>query len=326
MRKNNGLKWAMPSLLALLLVVVIAMGVEVTKGDEHFSSSGEISYINLFEDISYVDLSEAFSNDISLPDLSKDGELSAETSENASELSEDIENSAAEESFEILQSSEGFESSTENGGSQDVEISEYDENSKEAEKSEYNESSEETYSSSVSEEFPDDVILLDDGEKPFVYFQQDAPKWNNLPYGTDKIGSHGCGPVNLAMVISTLTNKVIYPDEAANWSYKNGYWSKGVGTAHALMTAMPRAYGVSVSTINEGNWTAVNKALKEGKYIITRVKSGIFATNNHFLTIRGITADGKYLIANSISEEDSKKEWTLSTLKSQVNLGFWVYG
>ena len=159
-----------------------------------------------------------------------------------------------------------------------------------------------------------------------ILTQLDSPEWNNLPYGTDKIGSHGCGPVNMAMVISTITGKVIYPDAAAKWSVDNGYWAKKVGTAHALMTAMANAYGVKVTKIPQNSWTAAMNALKEGKYIITRVKKGIFATNNHFLTIRGITEDGKLLIANSISYEDSVKEWDQSTIKGQINLDFWVYG
>ncbi len=130
----------------------------------------------------------------------------------------------------------------------------------------------------------------------------------------------------MAMVISSLTGKIVYPDEAAKWSVDNNCWSKGVGTSHSLMTSMAKAYGVPVSKLDAGDWAGVKKALKNGKYIITRVKSGIFATNNHFLTIRGITDDGKFLIANSISYEDTVKEWSQSTLQGQVNLGFWVYG
>lgn len=339
--KNNSIKWVASSILMMVLVVLVALGVEAKKGKidesakENTGEDKASSMIDVFADISFVDVfdeSEASEDKVSSEEFSKEESLeSIENSSQDFESSEDNESkepdssepeSSEPESSEP-ESSEPESSEPESSKPESSESESSEPESSEPESSEIESSEPE---SSENKEFPSDVTLLSGGKEPFVYFQQDSPQWNDLPYGKDKIGSHGCGPVNMAMVISTITGKVIYPDEAAKWSYKNGHYASGVGTAHSLMTDMAASYGVKVETIEKGNWNAVTKALKEGKYVITRVKSGIFATNNHFLTIRGITDDGKYLIANSISEEDSRKEWTLSTLKGQVNLGFWVYG
>lgn len=319
------------SVVSLLVVVLAAMGISALRAEE--TTDGEsMSDIDVFAGISFVD--ESWDNDEESDLEDSNSSFFQDLSKNA-ESSEPMSELISEEPSESvsLNSSEEIESTFVESSEESSEVPSYEsvEDKSEAESSNStedasSESSEDESSEENASDFSENVTLLSDGGEPFVYFQQDSAEWENKPYGTDKIGSHGCGPVSMAMVISTITGKVIYPDVAAKWSVDHGYWAKGVGTSHALMTAMAKAYNVPVSTIAQGNWNAVIDALKNGKYIITRVKNGVFAANNHFLVIRGITEDGKILVANSISYDDSVKEWSLSTLKQQVNLGFWVYG
>jgi len=327
---NKSLKLVITSVFSLALVIVFAFGSEIVMGERDKAdvekNESFVSDIDVFENISFVDL-EKSEDAFSSPDMSENEESSEQEStyEESSEESEESSSTISEASSVASESSEeseepSLEASKEPSSEYSSEASESSEESSEEP------SSEDVNNSFENVGFPSDVTLLDGGQVPFVYFKQDDPKYENLPYGTDKIGSHGCGPVNMAMIISTYTGKVIYPDEAAKWSYKKGYWTKGTGTSHSLMTAMAKAYGVPVKTVAQGSWTEVINALKQGKLVITRVKNGIFAKNNHFFTLRGITEDGKILVANSISYEDSVKEWDLNTLKGQVNLGFWIYG
>lgn len=319
------------SVVSLVVVVLAAMGISALRTEETVDGES-MADIDVFAGISFVDESwdngeESASVDVNssfFQDLSKNAESSEPMSESISEVpSEEISlNSSEENESSFVESSE---ERSEVPSHESIEDKSEDESSNITEDASSDSSEDESSETDVSD-FPENVTLLSGGGEPFVYFRQDSAEWENKPYGTDKIGSHGCGPVSMAMVISTITGKVIYPDEAAKWSVDHGYWAKGVGTAHALMTAMAKAYNVPVSAISQGNWNAVIDALEDGKYIITRVKSGVFAANNHFMVIRGITKDGKILVANSISYEDSTKEWSLSTLKEQVNLGFWVYG
>ena len=331
--KNKSLKLIATSVFSLILVIVVSIGMETladVKVDADKAGKKEtVSDIDVFGNISFVDL------EISEEDFSFD-----EMSEFVG--SADIDDVYSESKDVSLQETSGEESLLEESESNEIssENSEASEESKEDPSeslSSGNDSSEENSSdggddnSETNGEYPSAVTLLDGGEKPFVFFQQDDPKYENIPYGTDKIGSHGCGPVNMAMIISTYTGEVVYPEEAAKWSYNHGYWTEGKGSSHALMTEMAKAYGVPVKTISKSTWaetwTEAINALKEGKCLVTRVGKGDFSAGPHFITIRGITEDGKLLVANSISYEDSVKEWSQTTVKNNINLDkFWVYG
>ena len=283
MKNNNTLRWFATSCFILLAVIILAFGMESSKTKESEGNS-DFSHrlsdeIDVFENLSFVDVSDEAESSFSVGILSKNDDFSENASENdesrfgqaesfeqPSEISDDLpehsedsdfsdESDISTEEYSTADSSEmskehsqtSFEESYE-PISEELSSESSEELSEESSNYPSEEPSEEP-SGDVSKEpnvYPDDVLTLEGGKEPFVFFQQDSPEWNNLPYGTDKIGSHGCGPVNMAMVISTITGKVIYPDAAAKWSVDNGYWAKKVGTAHALMTAMANAYPVSV--------------------------------------------------------------------------------
>lgn len=160
-----------------------------------------------------------------------------------------------------------------------------------------------------------------------VYYEQDGAKYNKVPYGSNTLGTHGCGPTCMAMVVSTFSNVIVEPDEMGRWAVDKGYYVKNVGTAYGLMTAAAKKYGVPVTQISKKDKDAVVNALKDGKLLLTVVSKGDFTRGTHFLLIRGITDDGKLLVADSGSYERSLMEWDYNSVISQVKLSyFWVYG
>ena len=195
-------------------------------------------------------------------------------------------------------------------------------------------SSEEPSSEEPSEEPSQDITgvfdggsgetLLSGGKVPFVHYSQTDPLYKLIPYGNQTIGSHGCGPTNMAMILSTMTQTVIRPDTLAKWAVKNGYYVKNVGTSHSFMSAIAKQYGVTTTVVRSMDKAVA--ALKEGKYVLCVVTSGDFSPGAHFLTLRGITKDGKILVADSLSLERSQKEWTVSRIKSNLrSVQFWVF-
>ena len=77
-------------------------------------------------------------------------------------------------------------------------------------------------------------IRFADGAMQVVYYNQLDKRYADKPYGTDDIGTYGCGPTCMAMVVSSLTNDTVDPVEMARWAYENGYWcSQSMGTAGA---------------------------------------------------------------------------------------------
>lgn len=171
------------------------------------------------------------------------------------------------------------------------------------------------------------LTILSSSCGEMVYFEQDSEKYNDVPYGSNRLGSHGCGPTCMAMVVSTFSNVIVEPDEMGYWAVDNGYYVKNVGTAYGLMTAAAEKYKVPVTKINKKDKDAVVSALKDGKLLLTVVTKGDFTRGSHFLLLRGITDDGKLLVADSGNYDRSLMEWDYDSVISQIKLSyFWVYG
>lgn len=160
----------------------------------------------------------------------------------------------------------------------------------------------------------------------FTYYEQTWDAYKNHPYGYNTVGSHGCGPTSMAMVITNLTGTVVTPSAMADWSYQNGFYVRGRGTAYGLFPAASAIYGIKCSTVSAYDKQAVVSALQSGKLLLTVVGYGDFTVGRHFLLIRGITADGKLLLADSGKYENCLVEWDYSRVLSQVvNGSFWVF-
>lgn len=160
----------------------------------------------------------------------------------------------------------------------------------------------------------------------FTYYEQTWPAYTDYPYGYNTVGGYGCGPTSMAMVVSNLTNVTVSPKYMADWSYNNGYYVSGRGTAYGLFPAASAAFGIKCSTISCYDKSAVVSALQSGKLLITVVGYGDFTRGRHFLLIRGITEDGKLLLADSGKYENCLEEWDYSRVLSQVaNSYFWVF-
>lgn len=162
--------------------------------------------------------------------------------------------------------------------------------------------------------------------KGFTYYEQTWAAYSSYPYGYNTVGSHGCGPTSMAMVITNLTGITVSPKYMADWAVNNGYYVRGRGTAYGIFPAASAAYGIKCSTISCYDKAAVVSALQSGKLLITVVGYGDFTNGRHFLLLRGITADGKILVADSGKYENCLQEWDYNRVISQVaNSYFWVF-
>lgn len=169
------------------------------------------------------------------------------------------------------------------------------------------------------------LLSMPDGSS-FTYYEQTWPAYTDYPYGYNTVGGYGCGPTSMAMVISNLTDVTVSPKYMADWSYNNGYYVSGRGTAYGLFPAASAAFGIKCSTISCYDKSAVVSALQSGKLLITVVGYGDFTRGRHFLLIRGITEDGKLLLADSGKYENCLVEWDYTKVISQVaNSYFWVF-
>ncbi len=152
-----------------------------------------------------------------------------------------------------------------------------------------------------------------------TYFNQLDERWANEKYGkTDTIGVAGCGPTALAIAISNLTGDETDPTEVAEWSYENGYVCEGSGSYISLIPNASEHFGLSVEKLGKSSAEEIKQHLEDGKMVIAIMGAGHFTNTGHFIVLRGVTDDGKILVADPVSYNRSTMAWDVSTILKEV--------
>lgn len=162
-------------------------------------------------------------------------------------------------------------------------------------------------------------ITFSNAATPVVYYNQTDARWGNKPYGkTSTIGRAGCGPTALAIAVASLTSNKVTPYDVAQWSVENGGLCEGSGSYHSLIPNGGRHYGLTVTSIGRDGKKLV-EALQSGKLVIAIMSKGHFTSGGHFIVLRGVTEDGKILVADSASVKRSNKEWDLRIVTGEAS-------
>ncbi len=164
-------------------------------------------------------------------------------------------------------------------------------------------------------------VIFTDGGMEVTYYNQLDERWADEPYGTDSIGGYGCGPTSMSIVVSSLTEQTVDPPAMAEWAYQHGYWCSGNGSYHSLIPGAAEGYGLSWESIATDNPQAVVDALASGKLIVALMSKGHFTSSGHFIVLRGVTAEGKILVADPASIRRSEQEWDLSIILAEARKG-----
>lgn len=177
----------------------------------------------------------------------------------------------------------------------------------------------------------DGVLFDHPGYPPVKYYNQLDKRWATKPYGTDKIGSHACGPTSMAIVINTYFPQLnLDPVAMATYAYEHGYWAKNSGSYHSIVPGMGKAFGLIVNGARYTEHEKVIQALQDGKLIVALMRKGHFTSAGHYMVLRGITATGKFLVADPASYKRSQQEWDPDIVfsESAKNAGaggpFWI--
>lgn len=174
-------------------------------------------------------------------------------------------------------------------------------------------------------------VVLADGGREVVYYNQLDERYADQPYGTDRIGKSGCGPTAMAIVVSSLTDDMVDPAEMAEWAYQHGYWCKGSGSYHSLIPGAAEAWGLPVSGCSASEPQRIVDALTAGKLVVAIMAEGHFTKGGHFIVLRGVQ-DGKILVADPASWQRSGQSWDLSIILEEASRRagaggpFWIIG
>lgn len=151
--------------------------------------------------------------------------------------------------------------------------------------------------------------VLTGGNVELVYFNQGEEPWASHYYGPDPIAGYGCGPTAMSMVVSTLSGKLIDPATMAQWAYEQGYCAPGSGSYHSLIRGTAAAYGLEVENWSDFSASALSESLASGHIFVALMTRGHFTSNGHFIVLRGITLEGKVLVADPNSRQRSLTAW-----------------
>ncbi|WP_314025047.1 C39 family peptidase [Filifactor alocis] len=173
-------------------------------------------------------------------------------------------------------------------------------------------------------------ITFTDTDTPVVYYNQADSRWGSQMYVSKTIANTGCGPTALAIVVSTLTGTAYDPPAICEWARTGNYYVHGKGSVHSLIPDGARHFGLQVSGCSYTEGQRIVDALSSGSLVVAIMSKGHFTTGGHFIVLRGVTADGKILVADPGSTARSQQKWDLSIILNEANKGasaggpFWI--
>lgn len=172
-----------------------------------------------------------------------------------------------------------------------------------------------------------------------VYLQCDS-RWKDLRFGKEGINGSvgstickaGCGPTSFAMMATALLGREILPSDTVDVAGRAGIYIAGSGSSWDVTRVLADHYGLQYEHIDTSRSTVVedvSRYLREGWMIHSSgggsYGSGAapYSVGGHYVGIRGITSDGKWLIADSASvNRDQNKHWDPSdVLAAGMNVG-----
>ena len=122
----------------------------------------------------------------------------------------------------------------------------------------------------------------------------------------------------MAIVVSSLSLQTVDPPTMAECAYENGYWCSGNGSYHTLIPGAAKHFGLSCVSISPNEPQELVNALSSGKLVVALMAKGHFTTSGHYMVLRGVTKNGKILVADPASVKRSKQEWDLSIILNEV--------
>lgn len=93
------------------------------------------------------------------------------------------------------------------------------------------------------------------------------------------------------------------------------------GIYHSLIPGAAEGFGLQCESINTDDPQAVVDALASGKLIVALMSKGHFTSSGHFMVLRGVTSEGKILVADPASKKRSEQEWDISIILDEARKG-----
>ena len=140
---------------------------------------------------------------------------------------------------------------------------------------------------------------------PAPLYKQSDPRWASIEYyPNNSIGTAGCFPTSLTMIVGHMTGTTDTPDVVIQWIQSNvkGYYVARVGSSHVIIEPVVEHYGLHVElsgvAMTKGQ---IQECLDRGGCILFRTDSGWFTGNKHGMAILGYANDREHVYINNPS-------------------------
>ena len=154
---------------------------------------------------------------------------------------------------------------------------------------------------------------LTGGVVDLVYYNQGEEPWASQTFGNDPIRGYGCGPTAMAMLASSLTGEETDPGAMADWAYQQGYCAPGSGSYLSIVEGTASAIGLEAEAYEAASADALVQQLASGHLFVALMTRGHFTERGHFIILRGVTLEGRVLVADPNSRERSLAAWGRSS-------------
>ena len=157
----------------------------------------------------------------------------------------------------------------------------------------------------------DGVEYLTGGNWEIVYYNQTEEPWKDEPYGKDRIGGYGCGPTAMAMAVSSMTTVQIDPAQMARLCVEQRHWANRQGSYLTIVEGIAKIYDLECESVDVSTADAqlLTQRLAGGEMAVALMGKGHFTKRGHFILLRGVTLDGKILVADPASRERTLVTW-----------------
>jgi hypothetical protein len=155
----------------------------------------------------------------------------------------------------------------------------------------------------------------------FIIYSQYDPRWANKPYGTSTIAISGCGPSAMAMIITALTGQSITPDITAAYATSQNLYVPGAGSSWDIGSVLAQHWGLNATSIPVSQ-KVITAHLQARDLVIAAGQGSLpFTSGGHFIVIRGVAADGNWMIGDSGHSNTSSQEWDPQAIISNMSQG-----
>jgi len=157
------------------------------------------------------------------------------------------------------------------------------------------------------------------GGVEMVYYNQKDEAWAQASFGGDPVGRYGCGPTALAMAVSSMTDADVDPAEMAEWCAGQGYRAVKSGSYLTIVGGTAEEYGLNCVSLPLDDPDGLRQALEDGGVAVALMGPGHFTTGGHFILLHGVAGDGRLLVADPNSRENSLILWDAQLILDELS-------